>query len=250
VVTGEKPIVTGAVGADVYMVFVEEETSSDMAVVLLERGDGGVEVEPVDPMGVRALGLGTLRMRDVVVPASRMIVESDGLTFAQRMLNARRVLLAAGLVGGMRALHEHCVRQLAATCRYGVPLTDFPNVQAALGRQVVVVQTAQATLHQALSALDSGAADAAFDSCVSACKHAVTEAAVDLGISALRLLGGRGYLRGRAERFLRDACSMLSAAGAQDVLEVSLGLRAATAATRPRPPYGVTVPVQLVEAAR
>jgi alkylation response protein AidB-like acyl-CoA dehydrogenase len=202
--------------------------TADLAVVLVERSDPGVDVVPVASMGVRSLGLGTLRMNRVVVPAGRLVAGADGLTFAQRMLNARRLLLAAGLVGGMRALHEHCVEQLMSTHRYGAPLAELPSVQAALGRQLITVCTAEATLHDALPLLDTGLADPQFDTHLSAAKHAITEAAVGLGLSALRLLGGRGYLRGPAERFLRDACAMLSAAGAQDVLEIGLGLRAVT----------------------
>ena len=228
VVNGEKPIVTGATNADVFVVFLNDEDSGDLAVVLVERADDGVEVEPIQSLGVRGLGLGSLRMSDVRVPADRQVVDADGLTYAQLMLNARRVLLVAPLVGAMRALHEYCIDRLSQTYRYGTALVDMQNVQAALGRQYIAVETSRAILERALSRLSSREPgfDAAFDPFISAAKHEITNHAVDLALSSLRLLGGRCYLRGRAERFLRDSCGLLAAGGAQDVLEIDLGARA------------------------
>jgi alkylation response protein AidB-like acyl-CoA dehydrogenase len=230
VVNGEKPIVTGATTADVFVVFLNDEATGDLAVVLIERSDNGVEIEPVQSLGVRGLGLGALRMRDVCVPADRQVVPSDGLTYAQRMLNARRVLLVAPLTGAMRAVHQYCIEHLSRTYRYGTPLIDMQNVQAALGRQFIAVESSRAILHRALSRLAGRTSgfDPAFDPFISAAKHQITTHAVDLALSALRLLGGRGYLRGPVERFLRDSCSLLAAGGAQDVLEIDLGARAAT----------------------
>jgi alkylation response protein AidB-like acyl-CoA dehydrogenase len=74
--------------------------------------------------------------------------------------------------------------------------------------------------------------DPAFDTIISAAKHEITNNCIQLAVSALRLLGGRGYLRGRAERFLRDSCALLVAGGTLDVLEIDLGMLAAAGATR------------------
>jgi alkylation response protein AidB-like acyl-CoA dehydrogenase len=131
----------------------------------------------------------------------------------------------------MRALHEHCIDQLGQTQRYGVALTEMQNVQAALGRQYAAIEAARTTLYRALSLLagHEGRLDPVFDPVISAAKHEITNHGVDLAVSALRLLGGRGYLRGRAERFLRDACALLAAGGTQDVLEIELGAQAIAA---------------------
>jgi acyl-CoA dehydrogenase len=78
----------------------------------------------------------------------------------------------------------------------------------------------------------AGRLDPAFDPVISAAKHEITDQSLDLGVSALRLLGGRGYLQGPAERFLRDACALLAAGGTQDVLEIDLGVRAVAECSR------------------
>lgn len=229
VIDGMKHIVTGATNAGVFLVFLNDQDSGDMAAVIVERSDPGVQVGCVEAMGMRGLGLGSLRMEHVRVPTERLVISSDAITSAQMMLNARRVLLAAGLTGAMRGLHEYCIEWLSRTQRHGVPLVEMQNVQAALGRQFIAVESSRAILHSALSLLAGyqEGFDSTFDSFISSAKHEITNRAVELGISALRLLGGRGYLRGRAERFLRDVCSLFAAAGAQDLLEINLGMRAA-----------------------
>jgi alkylation response protein AidB-like acyl-CoA dehydrogenase len=165
-----------------------------------------------------------LRLTDVEVPADRLLA-SDGLALAQRMLNTRRLLLVAPVCGAMRAIHEYCIERLSQTCRYGMRLVEMQAVQGALGRQYIAVDTSSALLRTGLSRLANREPgfEQLFDPSISAAKHEITARAVEVALSALRLLGGRGYLRGRTERYLRDVCSLLAAGGAQDVLETELG---------------------------
>ncbi|WP_428834274.1 acyl-CoA dehydrogenase family protein [Lentzea roselyniae] len=64
-------------------------------------------------------------------PAER-VVGGDGLTHSQRYLNYRRLILTCLVTGLMRALLERCVTRLRKTVRHGTPVTDLPNVQAAV----------------------------------------------------------------------------------------------------------------------
>lgn len=229
VIDGLKEIVTGASEADLFLVFAAHAGTGAMAAVIVQRDDSGVQVEQVQTMGMRGLGLCRVRLDRVRVPAWRVVTATDGLTLAQEMLDARRPLLVAPLVGAMQALHEYCVDRLRTTTRYGVPLSEIPSVQATLGRQLIAVESSRAILYRALEAPTG---DTTFDPIVSAAKYEISRHGLDVGVSALRLLGGHGYLRGRAERFVRDVCALLAAGGAQDVIEVNLG--AIAVAGRPR----------------
>lgn len=226
VVNGEKLLVTGGIHADLFLTFVRDESTSDLVVILLERGDPGVVVTAVDTAGLRASGLAALRMEGVRVPEERLITSSDGISHAQRMLNARRVLLVASQVGAMQALHELCIQQLRNTVRFGMPLTEMQNVQAALGRQFIAIESSRAMLYRALTRLAGyeDGYDPLFDPLLSAAKHYICDQGLELATSALRLLGGRAYLKSRVERFLRDSCGLLAGGGTQDVLEIDLGV--------------------------
>jgi len=224
VITGEKFLVTGGATADTFMTYVRDSETDDLLVFLLEREDTGVELRPVEVSGFRSAGLCSLSLDRVKVPASRLLAAEDGLGHAQRFLNARRALLVCGFLGRMRAILEDCAASLHHTVRYGRPLTEFQNVQSTLGRMYINVEASRAFVHHALRQASRGETDPVFDPLTSAAKHFAVEQAIDTVTMALRLLGGRGYLKENSyERSLRDFMGLISGAGAQDLLQIGLG---------------------------
>jgi alkylation response protein AidB-like acyl-CoA dehydrogenase len=224
VVNGWKDIITGGLMADVFMTYVRRQ-DGDLCVVLIERQDPGVTITPVPTMGLRAAGLASLRLTDVYLPRDRVLVPADGLGHIQRFLNQRRVFTASGFLGRMRALVEECMACLSATIRYGLPLTQFSNVQAALGRLYVAVHSSRVVYHDALKRLDGRDFDPLWDPVISAAKYYIGQQAVEAGQTILHLTGARGYLTGQGfERYARDVMGLIANAGAQDVLEVDLGV--------------------------
>lgn len=224
VLNGEKRFVTGGQQADAFMVYARSEGSADIDVVIVEAADEGVAVDPVPVMGVRAAGLARLRLAETRVPAWRAMQEGGGLSHVQRFLNARRGLLCCAPVGRMERLLEQTVDHVASRVRYGRRLADMQNVQAALGRMKVQLETARSTLHWALSDGADASPNEHWSPASAVAKHAVTESALALSQTALRITGGQGYaVEGRFERDVRDFHGLLAGAGAQDILEVDLG---------------------------
>ena len=233
ILDGDKHLITGGTLADAFMTYLRDERD-DVQVILVERDDPGVEVILQPTMGVRAAGLARLEMHGVRVPPERVIAPVRGLSHVQRFLNRRRVLLSCGPLGRMEAILHACVDSLGDTVRYGRPLTEWPNVQAALGRMFVAVETSRQSVYRALEAMRDGRIDPAWDPVVTVAKYYTTERGLDVAESALRLLGGQAYLqRHPFERYVRDFAGMIAGAGAQDILEVDLG----TAVVRAREAY-------------
>ncbi len=224
VLNGRKVLVTGGLLADAFMTYLRAE-GGDLAVILLERDDPGVELTPVHTMGVRAAGLASIRLDNVRVPADRAIIAFDGLGHVQRFLNQRRLLLSCGAVGRMRWAVDACVQLLNETERYRMALTDMQAVQAKLGKLFVSLETSRIVAHHALQRLASKAYDPVWDPHVSAAKYYLTEQALEVGQTILHLTGGRGYeSKYGFERYLRDVTGLISGSGAQDILEVDLGV--------------------------
>ncbi len=222
---GEKHMVSGGTIADAFIVYVRDE-KNDLLAFLVDRDDPGLEILPLQVAGLRALGVAALKLKDVRVGPERLLVASDGLREAQRYLNARRASVPPPMVGRMQAILEGCVESLGATIRYVRPLTDMQNVQARLGRMSVAVEISRAAVYRTLERLGRGEADELWDISISATKYFVTEQALQVAESALRLLGTRAYLRdNHFERSVRDFLAGLAAAGAQDILEVDLGVK-------------------------
>jgi alkylation response protein AidB-like acyl-CoA dehydrogenase len=233
VLNGEKVLVTGGATADTFMTYVRDVRTDDLLAILVERDDDGVELRPAQVSGLRSAGLCSLHLDGVKVPASRVLAGSDGLGHVQRFLNARRTLLICGVLGRMRAIIEDCSRSLHDTVRYGQPVAEFQNVQATLGRLYIDLEASRAIVYRALRRASLGAADPEFDPLTSAAKHFVAERAIETAMTALRLLGGRGYLAQNShERYVRDFTGLIPGAGSQDLLEINLGARVVRESTR------------------
>jgi len=80
-------------------------------------------------------------------------------------------------------------------------------------------------MHHGLQRLASKAYDPVWDAHLSAAKYYVTEQALEVGQTILRLTEGRGYeSKYGFERYLRDVAGLISGSGAQDILAVDLGV--------------------------
>jgi alkylation response protein AidB-like acyl-CoA dehydrogenase len=223
VLNGWKAIVTGGVMADAFMTYFRDE-AGDLCVVMVERDDPGLTVEPLVTMGLRAAGHAELTIKDVHVPLGRMVADTDGLTHVQRLLNLRRLTIPCYALGRMRALVNGALEYLSSSERYGLPVTQMKNVQAQLGRVHVSLQMCRVAVDYGLSRLREGKYDPVWDTVFSTVKYFVSQQALALGHSSLHTLGGRGYLSKYGfERYVRDAMGLVAGAGALDILEIDLG---------------------------
>ncbi|GHE38234.1 acyl-CoA dehydrogenase FadE13 [Streptosporangium violaceochromogenes] len=222
--SGHKEFITGGMIADVFLTYASTERG-DLVACLVEAADKGVEVTATDGFGLRTAGPAQLTLTDVSVPAERVVALTDGLSNAQTFLNSRRLSIASYVPGQMRMLLERTVTQLHKRVRYGQSLMNLPNVQAAVGRMYVALETSRAMAHRAQEHLDRGAAHPVFDPVISAAKHQVTEQALALADEAFRVLGGHAYYGDpRYGMYLRDHFGLIAGAGTQDLLEINLGL--------------------------
>lgn len=226
VLDGEKKIITGGANADVFLTYARSE-ADDLLVFIVEREDPGAEVTPLEVTGFRAAGLSSLRLTEVRIPAERVLVEADGISHAQRFLNRQSCYFVCGPMGRMQAIFESCIRQLGETVRYQRPLTELQNVQSAIGRMYVAIANARLMLHHALGLIAQGQSDPIWDPISWTAKYQVTESALEVVLTAMRLLGTKGVFKAEPyERYLRDISGMLAGGNPQDTLLVDLGIAA------------------------
>jgi alkylation response protein AidB-like acyl-CoA dehydrogenase len=233
VVNGIKGPVSGGVFSDFFLVYAREPQTDDLVAVILERTDPGVEIAPLDPMGLCATGQAEVRFNDVVVDLDRVVVAADGVTDAQKFLNERRIAIPCMVLGRLEALFEATIRDLAGRQRYRAPLTEMQAIQAGLGRMSASLDAMRAMVERMLAALahDEAArasvADEAWHPLVAATKYFVVEEATTFVRLAQHLLGGRWYYaQWPFGRWMRDVLGFIAAAGTQGILEVDLGVLA------------------------
>ncbi|TDD87827.1 acyl-CoA dehydrogenase family protein [Actinomadura rubrisoli] len=220
--SAHKPIVAGALLADVFLVSARDPDSGDTLVFLVERTDPGVLVRPVATAGAHSVAIGSLTVTDLLLDDARLLWPADGLSALNLHFNGRRVGSAAATCGTMRGVFEDCLRRLTTRHRGGRVVLDFPNVQLSIGRMRVAVESSRAMLHRTLAAADG--LDPYFDPLAAATKQFVTDQGIWLSQTVLSLMGGEGYLRSHPwERVARDMLGLVAGSGPQETLLLQIG---------------------------
>ena len=223
---GSKGFVGGATIADAFLVYAREPESGDILSFVVERSQAGVSVEPLETSGLRSMGFGTLSLADVRVPKERVVADADALSAMNSYLRNRRLMTAAVVLGQMQALFDACVIALDDRRRGGRSVLDYPNVQRTVGEMFATIHTSRSIVHQAL-ATTTTTRDRYFDAMSTVAKEFVSEQAIKLGLAAMQLHGGEGYMRRHPwERYVRDSLGLIGGQGAQELLLIQLGQHA------------------------
>lgn len=230
-VDGEKLPIGAALNADTFITYARDERD-DVVALLVERDDPGVRALPVHVNGLRATDFCRLKLEAVTVPRERVMVAADGVSHSQQILNGSRLLIVCALVGRMRAVLESVIRVVGKKVRFGQPVTARANVQGSFGRMLIAVESSRAVLYRALEWMAQGRADPFWDPVISAAKCHIAAQAHELMTTALRVLGGAGFMDETIGRHQRDFAGYFTANGTSDLLEIDLGLHAIQAVER------------------
>jgi alkylation response protein AidB-like acyl-CoA dehydrogenase len=220
----KNPIADGLI-AHVSMTFAKSEETGDIVSVLVEQTDPGVEVIPFNAMGLRSAGLAGWRFTDVKIPSDRVLVEVDGLSYAQRFLNERRLEMCCWTLGRMRSLFDACVLDVINRRRYNLPLSEMQNVQATLGKMYVGMETSRVMVSNILSRIARSEYDWLWDPPLAVLKCHVIEQALEMCRHIQDITGGYGvFEKGPYERHIRDLQCLNPIAGTLMTLIVDLGV--------------------------
>lgn len=228
VLSGAKCASTGGASCTCWMVYAATEDGSDTKVLMIERGDPGVTIEPIRSMGLRSLGLCSLAFDDVVLGEDRVVASADGFSHSQLFVNERRVTGSAWLLGRMRAIIERVVDDALPKERFHRNVADFDSFHAAVGRALAALEAAKAVLYTALDRTDAMPQTESFlhDPTVAVSKYVAVESAVTVAEVVQKLAGHHGYFEQyRFDQFLRDIWGVAPIIGGQYAIETQLGER-------------------------
>ena len=225
-VNAVKKIVTGGETANYFLLFVHGDTA-DMQVFLVHADDPGVVVTPSVMHGCRSTGIACLTLTDVRLDKQRLLLATDGLSFAQRyFLNCRRSLQTTLFLGRARAVIETTVAYLKNTVRYDQQLIDMQHVQACIGEMYMALESSRTLVHYSLERQVRQESDVYWDAVASMAKYQAVEDVNRIALQALNLTGGWGYTEssgiGRAHR---DFTALVAGADPQEKLKVDMGIR-------------------------
>lgn len=236
VLKGQKTFITNGPDADVIVVYAkldegDPSTGSGHAAardrkvltfVLDKEMEGLVRGKAFKKMGMMSSPTGELFFDDVRLGRDRLLGETenhsqgDGRESARSNFVAERVgvaMLSLGII-------NECLRISLAYAKerelWGRPIADLQLIQLKLAKMEVARINVQ---NMVFSAIEHGRAGRTPSlSEASAIKWYSSEAATDVAMEAVQLLGGNGYMAEyRVEQLARDAKSLMIYAGSNEV---------------------------------
>ena len=214
VLNGTKRWITNAGVSEFYTVMAVTEPgvgARGISAFVVEKGDAGFSVGAKEKkLGIKGSPTRELYFDDCRIPASRMIgAPGTGFKTALATLDHTRVTIAAQALGIAQGALDYALGYVKQRKQFGKPIAEFQAIQFMLADMAMKLEAARQLTYAAAAKSDLAmhgdrADDLTFFS--SAAKCAASDAAMEITVDAVQLLGGYGYVHDYpVERMMRDA---------------------------------------------
>jgi alkylation response protein AidB-like acyl-CoA dehydrogenase len=220
VLTGEKSFVSNGPAADVFVIYATSQPDLGylgVSAFAVQRDTPSLVVgEPFGKLGLDRCPSSTLRLDRCVVPARhRLGGEGQGAAIFQAAMRWERTCLFAAYVGRIERLIELCADHARTRLQFGQPIGSNQAISHRLARMRVRLEAARLLLWRACWLLEH---DEPASADVAMAKLAISEAAAESAMDAVRIFGGDGIRSDRGiERELRDAVPSLIFSGTSEM---------------------------------
>ncbi len=200
---GEKSLVPLAATAEVFVV-VAEVRGVGPRLFVVERGTPGLTVESDPAMGVRAAGLGRLRLEAARVPDEALLggQASPNEFDVGDLVDRARIAWGAMAVGAGQSVLDYVVPYCNSRQAFGEVISNRQAVAFMVADIALELEGMRLMVHRAASRLDQG---------LDVAKHATlarmqcASKGMKIGSDGVQLLGGHGFIKEHpVERWYRD----------------------------------------------
>jgi alkylation response protein AidB-like acyl-CoA dehydrogenase len=207
VINGSKSWITNATIADFYVVFaVTDREARRISAFVVEKDAPGFSVPKLEhKLGIKGSPTGTPVFEDVRVPADNMIgLEGKGMGVALGTLQRTRLGAAAQAVGLAQGATDYATEYAKERIAFGKPIIELQGLQFKLADMQTKTAAARELLYKACAMADRDDPQLAIYS--SMAKLFASDAAMEVTVEAVQVLGGFGYVTEYpVERMMRDA---------------------------------------------
>tara|TARA_R110002051_G_scaffold32382_1_gene72733 strand:+ start:40948 stop:42132 length:1185 start_codon:yes stop_codon:yes gene_type:complete len=226
VLNGTKMWITNAPAADTLVVYAKTDInagSRGISAFIVERNFKGFSVaQKLDKLGMRGSETGELVFEDCEIPAENVMGPlNGGARILMSGLDYERAVLSAGPIGIMQACMDVVMPYVRERKQFGESIGSFQLVQGKLADMYVRMNASRSYVYAVAKACDRGQTtrkDAA-----GAILYAA-EAATQMALDAIQLLGGNGYINEYSTgRLLRDAKLYEIGAGTSEIRRWLIG---------------------------
>lgn len=233
VVRGSKTFISNAPAADVFLIYgrlTDEDaraaTRGDkrrIFPVVVERGTPGLATGPaMAKMGMHASPTGEIFLDDVRVPRRHLLGDParPARDAAEGTLVAERAAVVAMCLGVIERCLDDATAYAVDRRQFGKPIAVFQLIQQKLARMYTARENVRNLFFKLLWMQRSGSAREAE---VCAAKWYATEAACEVALDAMQVLGGAGYTREHApERLFRDMRLWTVGGGTSEIQQLTI----------------------------
>ena len=220
VINGRKCFITNAGPAEIYVVFAITDKSKGAkgySAFIVERDRAGVSVgKEEDKMGIRLSNTADVVFDNVHVPADHLIgKEGKGYGYAMATLDLARPIIGAMSAGIIRRCIEECVEYAKQRVTFGKPIIKHQVNAFKLADMEIKLETTRAAV---INCFNQYYAGKPYGEAAAIAKCYGGDAAVQVALEAIQILGGYGYSREYpVEKLLRDAKIMQIYEGTNEI---------------------------------
>jgi alkylation response protein AidB-like acyl-CoA dehydrogenase len=209
VINGQKNWITNASVADFYVVFAKTERESNrISAFIVEKDREGFDPGQLEhKLGIKGSPTGNPSFTDVRVPAENLLGEENrGLSVALGTLERTRLGAAAQAVGIAQGATDYANAYAKERVAFGVPINRHQGIQFKLADMETKTAAARELLYKACAMADRN--EPGLAKYTSMAKLFASDAAMEVTVEAVQVLGGYGYGYVNdypVERMMRDA---------------------------------------------
>ena len=226
ILNGTKMWITNGPDADTLVVYAKTNPEADsrgITAFLIEKSFKGFSTaQKLDKLGMRGSNTCELVFQDCEVPAENVLGRVDGgVEVLMSGLDYERAVLSGGPIGIMQACLDEVVPYVHEREQFGQAIGEFQLIQGMLADMYTAMNASKAYVYAVAKACDRGQTtrkDSAGAILFSA------EAATQMALKAIQILGGNGYINDYATgRLLRDAKLYEIGAGTSEIRRMLIG---------------------------
>lgn len=202
-VLGKKRFVLNASLAD-YFITLCKGPNNGWTTLMIERARDGMEVHPVEKMGLKMISFGDLLFNGVRISfANRVGDEGNGLLHVDHCYQAMGLRSAAQALGTAQGALDRAAQHAKQREQFGRTLSQFQAIRHKLADMAVNIEVARWLAYKSATEYDQKRIDPVF---LSITQLEVGRRLVKVVDEAVQIFGGYGYMAEQTiEHYFRDA---------------------------------------------
>jgi alkylation response protein AidB-like acyl-CoA dehydrogenase len=201
-INGKRKFVPNAFWANAFIVLCEEQKEGWITLIV-EKGDG-IEIHPIEKMGLRMISFGDLHFKEVRVPhGSRVGGEGEGLIQVDHCNKITGLKSAAQALGMAQGAFDRALQYSKQREQFGRKLSQFQVTRHKLADMAVSIEVSRWLTYKAAIEFDQGGMDSGS---LPMAQLEVGRRLIWVVDEALQIFGGYGYIVDQSiEHYFRDA---------------------------------------------